>query len=254
MSHCVISGRMPAMSIQPGSRANRYIISTTVILDEERSFKAELHAYLETPPQERSLFQLVASFANNGGDDIMMGSDHRDMEVLGTASPSDPDYLATCPDILAPKIHAIGTVANIVDNMPIPYYSFTVGGSTFIESLQPFTIRVRVEKENPRWKNFIMPILGSSVFVEGFVIDREQPDTGLFIIDLNRITYIGGSGRRSTSTKSPVKTPQGKGNDGNWMQSQQNAKNKNKNKRKRGNDDDGDDDKGEGPSSRPTQS
>lgn len=90
MSHCLITARLPAVSIQPTARNNRYIISTSIMLNEDRQFDASLYVYLESPPQQSSLLQLDgAGFANNGGTDISLSTgDMREMEVLGHTSPA----------------------------------------------------------------------------------------------------------------------------------------------------------------------
>jgi len=118
--------------------------------------------------------------------------------------PSDPEYLATCPDIRPPRLEAIGMVGNPLGNSP-QYYTFTVSGYSSIvrQSISffrfcslkntqdkldnPFTIKARIDKMNTDWSNFAMPTTGTSVHVVGPIVDRD--DSGLFVINLAHMTY-----------------------------------------------------------------
>lgn len=81
-------------------------------------------------------------------EEIALSTDFKEMELLGQTSPSgqaflctsgakltiisDPEYLASCPEILPPKLNAIGIVGNISPNVPVRYQTFTVSGTSFI--------------------------------------------------------------------------------------------------------------------------
>jgi hypothetical protein len=130
----------------------------------------------------------------------------------------DPNYLATCPDVLAPRLDAIGTVGNPDSNQP-EYHTFTVAGRSYIVShgtvclrfyeqfqqdnaYQPFNIKVRVNKSNKRWANFGMPFEGNSIYVAGPIVDREPGDTGPFVIELTHMTYLART--NTTASNKPL--------------------------------------------------
>ncbi|KAJ7780364.1 hypothetical protein B0H14DRAFT_3507643 [Mycena olivaceomarginata] len=88
-------------------RNNHYTIQTLLTLDDDTEYKATLSVYMDFPPQEKAVFEIEAAYANNGGADIQFGSDHKQMELLGSGSPSDESYLASCPEIGPPRFNVL---------------------------------------------------------------------------------------------------------------------------------------------------
>ncbi|KAJ7742696.1 hypothetical protein DFH07DRAFT_777633 [Mycena maculata] len=198
MSHCYILGRLPVLSVQT-VRTNRYSIGTILTVDDAE-YPATLVSYMESPPLEQALFEVEAAFANNGGAETTVASDFREMELLG----SDHDYLATCPNILPPRFNILGIVS--APETTEEFYMFNVAGTSYIvrvkDGNQPFAVKVRVDRSNPRWQSFFMPAIGQTVGVGGRLAGREQELSRLLIIDIARITY-GPTPR--TSLKTPTK-------------------------------------------------
>src|ERR1700761_4513180 len=83
-----------------------------------------------------------------------------------------------------------------------------------------FTVKVRVDRDTNRWSNFRMPMNGNTVHVNGWLCGREQPTSGLLIVDLGNITYISA---RTNPTNSPTKSPI-KSSAADWASKQKTAK------------------------------
>jgi hypothetical protein len=75
-------------------RNNRYTIQTLLTLDDDTEYKATLSVYMDFPPQEKAVFEIEAAYANNGGANIQLGSDHKQMELLGNGSPSGMKFFS----------------------------------------------------------------------------------------------------------------------------------------------------------------
>ncbi|KAJ7722482.1 hypothetical protein B0H14DRAFT_3623846 [Mycena olivaceomarginata] len=228
MSHCFVIGRVPILSMQ-SPRNNCYTIQTLLTLDDDTEYKATLSVYVDFPPQEKAVFEIEAAYANNGGADIQLGSDHKQMELLGSGSPPDESYLASCPEIGPPRFNVLGTVAS--PDSSLETYSFTLAGTSYIDTgvqagNQPFMIKVHVDRVNTCWSKFHLPSVGQTVCVGGRLMGRERDDQGLLIIDLAHITYIS-SGPHSSSTRSPSKALPTKSGSG-WARNQREAKRKRK--------------------------
>ena len=89
MSHCIVVARLPIISVQPGTMANRYSIKTVLYQSDDIEHEADLSLYTETgPPQQNGLFDVEATFASNGGSNVSLGTDFRAMQLLGSGSPS----------------------------------------------------------------------------------------------------------------------------------------------------------------------
>ncbi|KAJ7930269.1 hypothetical protein B0H13DRAFT_2309742 [Mycena leptocephala] len=187
MSHCYITGRLPVASVS-NLRAGWYLLETVILDKDEHEYSATFRAYMTSPPQIESLFDLEAAYANNGGADITLSTDFREMELLGSVSPSDENYLATCPTILAPRFNVLGVASSL--STTDEFFWFNIGGTSWIvDANQPFTIRVRVDRANSRWAKFFMPADGQTIAAGGRLIGREQVHTGILIIELTHITY-----------------------------------------------------------------
>ncbi|KAJ7230128.1 hypothetical protein GGX14DRAFT_384086 [Mycena pura] len=238
MSHCIVVARLPFISVERATTGHRYSIKTVLYQDDDIEHDANLTIYTETgPPPEGGVFDLEATFANNGGSDTNLASDFRALQLLGSGSPSSPDYMATCPDLVAPLFNVLGTVGFLDDD------SFTLAGNSYIAGPQPFTVKVVIDRSNKRWDKVKPPQPGSLVAITGKLLGREDDDTGLFMINLRNITYIP-SALRSSPTKS-LATAKGGGSK-TWSQSQRESKSK----RPRSEDDD---DKGQGTSASPSK-
>ncbi|KAJ7901502.1 hypothetical protein B0H13DRAFT_1882926 [Mycena leptocephala] len=199
MSHCYIIGRLPVASVT-NARTNRYAIDT-VLSTDNAEYTASLFAYMLSPPLHESLFEVEAAFANNGGPLISLSPDFREIELLGLVSPSEEDHLATCPDIRPPRFNVLGVASS--PNTTTDFHTFNVAGTSYIvDTNQPFTVKVCVDRSNQRWASFFMPAVGQTVGIGDRLIGREQEATGLLIIELNHITY--GPTRRA-APESPAK-------------------------------------------------
>ena|ERR1700761_1184463 len=71
---------------------------------------------------------------------------------------------------------------------------------------QAFTVKVRVDRDKNRWSSFKTPATGNTVHINGWLYGREQPNSGLLIVDLGQITYITARLNPTNSPKSPVKS------------------------------------------------
>jgi hypothetical protein len=69
---------------------------------------------------------------------------------------------------------------------------------------QPFTVKIHVTRTNNRCANLNLSQVGNSVAVTSKLPGHEQPDSGLFIIDMHSITFIPSTSR--LASKSPVKS------------------------------------------------
>ncbi|KAJ7228265.1 hypothetical protein GGX14DRAFT_612010 [Mycena pura] len=96
MSHCIVLAHLPIISVQPASMANWYLIKTVLYQSNEIEHDTNLSIYTETgPPQQRGRFDLVATFASNGGSDVSLASDFCAMQLLGSGSPSTDSWNLT---------------------------------------------------------------------------------------------------------------------------------------------------------------